>query len=124
MAVIELYINGNDFSDYIQQETDISERMRKIVGRAQDTAIDGRTIPDLLAVKWDPSFLLQPMPQAKMATLLALMKEETVALQYTSVTSGALRSITAMPVAMTVKYAMQWNSMRIYDATPISFEEV
>ena len=124
MAVFELYINGNDFSDYIQQETDITERMRKIYGRAQGTAIDGRTIPDLLAVKWDPSFMLMPMPQSKMATLLALMEEETVALQYTSVTSGTLRSITAMPAAMTVKYATQWSSLRIYDATPISFEEV
>ena len=45
-----LIINGTDFSTYIQQETDISETMRKIVGPAQDTAVDGTDILDLLKV--------------------------------------------------------------------------
>ena len=121
-----LIIDGVDFSDYIQQETDIQETMRKVIGEAQDTAVDGTTIPDLIKIKWDPSFLLQPMPKSKMQTLIALMEKESVALEYTSVktTDMATRSITAMPTAMQVKFATRWNGEHVYDATPISFEEV
>ena len=121
-----LIIDGVDFSDYIQQETDIQETMRKVIGEAQDTAVDGTTIPDLIKIKWDPSFLLQPMPKSKMQTLIALMEKESVALEYTSVKTAdmATRSITAIPTAMQVKFATRWNGEHIYDATPISFEEV
>lgn len=121
-----LIINGTDFSNYIQQETDISETMRKIVGPAQDTAVDGTDILDLLKVKWDPSFLLKPMPQEQMAQLIAMMELEKVTLTYTSVVSGELRhNIDMQPLSMTVKYAMTTASgARIYADTPISFQEV
>ena len=121
-----LIINGQDFSNYIQQETDISETMRKIVGPAQDTAVDGTDILDLLKVKWDPSFLLKPMPQAQMAQLIAMMEMEQVTVTYTSVVSGTVRSnIDMQPLSMTVKYAMTTPSgVRIYAETPISFQEV
>jgi len=124
MGAIQLYIDGEDFSDYIQQETDITETLRKVTGRAQGMAVDGTMIPDLLANKWDPGFRLMPMPQSKMEILIAKMEQETVVLKYTSVTLGTLRTITAMPTGMRVQYAMEWNGMRIYDGTPISFEEV
>lgn len=121
-----LIINGTDFSNYIQQETDISETMRKIVGPAQDTAVDGTDILDLLKVKWDPSFLLKPMPQEQMAQLIAMMELEKVTLTYTSVVSGELRqNIDMQPLSMTVKYAMTTaKGVRIYADTPISFQEV
>lgn len=121
-----LKINGVDFSAYIQQETDISETMRKVVGDAQSDAVDGTTIPDLLKVKWDPGFLLAPMPKSQMQTLITMMERETVSLEYTSVKSAnmARRSIVAMPVSMTVKFATRHNGAHIYDATPIAFEEV
>lgn len=124
MGAIQLYIDNVDFSDYIQQETDITETLRKVTGRAQGVAVDGTTIPDLIANKWDPGFRLMPMPQAKMATLIAKMEQETVVLKYTSVKLGTLRTITAMPTGMRVQYAMPYGSTRIYDGTPISFEEV
>lgn len=121
-----LTIDGVDFSDYIQQETDIAETMRKVIGEAQADAVDGTTIPDLIKIKWDPSFLLAPMPKSKMQTLIALMEKESVALEYTSVKTAdmATRPITAIPTAMQVKFATRWNGEHIYDATPISFEEV
>lgn len=121
-----LIIDGVDFSDYIQQETDITETMRKVIGEAQADAVDGTTIPDLIKIKWDPSFLLAPMPKSKMQTLIALMEKESVALEYTSVKTAnmATRSIAAIPTAMQVKFATRWNGEHIYDATPISFEEV
>lgn len=121
-----LIIDGVDFSDYIQQETDITETMSKVIGEAQADAVDGTTIPDLIKIKWDPSFLLAPMPKSKMQTLIALMEKESVALEYTSVktTDMATRSITAIPTAIQVKFATRWNGEHIYDATPISFEEV
>lgn len=121
-----LIINGQDFSNYIQQETDISETMRKVVGPAQDTAVDGTDILDLLRVKWDPSFRLKPMPQAQMAQLIAMMEMEQVTVTYTSVVSGTVRSnIDMQPLSMTVKYAMTTaNGVRIYADTPISFQEV
>lgn len=125
MPNFTLIINGVDFSGYIQQETDISERMRKIIGPAQDVAVDGTTIPDLVKVKWDPSFLLMPMPRSKMITLLNLMEMETVSLEYTSVRNElALRSITAMPTEISVQFATMYNGEHIYRETPISFEEV
>lgn len=121
-----LIINGQDFSNYIQQETDISETMRKVVGPAQDTAVDGTDILDLLKVKWDPSFRLKPMPQAQMAQLIAMMEMEQVTVTYTSVVSGIVRSnIDMQPMSMTVQYAMTTaNGVRIYADTPISFQEV
>lgn len=125
MAVITLKIDSVDFSDYIQQETDIAEQMVKITGPAQDIAVDGKTIPDLVRVKWNPSFRLKPLPQAKMNELIMLMEQESVSLQYTSVKLGSqLRSIEAMPVSMQVQYATTFNGSRIYADTPIAFEEV
>lgn len=125
MATFTLIINAVDFSGYIQQETDITEQMTKIIGPAQANAVDGTTIPDLVKVKWNPSFLLKPLPQPMMETLIALMEEETVELEYTSVRYGnQLREITAMPVSMSVKFATLYNNTRIYEPTTISFEEV
>lgn len=124
MANFTLTINAVDFSGYIQQETDIAETMEKIVGPAQGTAVDGTTIPDLVKVKWHPSFLLQPMPKSKMQTLLAVMQQETVDLVYTSVVNNTTRNITAIPTSMKVKFATRNGTDYIYDATPISFEEV
>lgn len=125
MATFTLIINAVDFSGYIQQETDITEQMTKIIGPAQANAVDGTTIPDLVKVKWNPSFLLKPLPQPMMETLIALMEEETVELEYTSVRYGnQLREITAMPVSMSVKFATLYNNTRIYEPTSISFEEV
>lgn len=122
---ITLTVNGYDFSPYIQQMTDIKEQMVKVVGPAQDVGIDGTTIPDLIKVKWNPSFRLKPLPQATMNTLINLMQLETVTLQYTSVRSNTTRTITAMPVSMQVQYATTISgNTRIYADTPISFEEV
>lgn len=121
-----LKINAVDYSAYIQQETDIVETMTKVIGPAQGEAVDGTTIPDLVKVKWNPSFLLRPLPQSMMATLISLMERETVEVQYTSVKLGnaSLRTITAVPVSITVKFATMYNGTRIYEPTPISFEEV
>lgn len=119
-----LIINAVDFSEYIQQETDIAETMTKVIGPAQADAVDGTTIPDLVKVKWNPSFLLRPMPKTQMQTLLALMQQETVELEYTSVVNNTTRQITAMPVSMKVKFATRDGTDYIYDATPLSFEEV
>lgn len=127
MANTTLIINDVDFSDYIQQETDIEETMVKVVGPAQDTAIDGTTIPDLIKIKWNPSFRLKPMARIDMNVLINLMQLETVTLQYTSIRSSGynLRTIEAIPVSMKVQYAKtNPNGYRIYADTPISFEEV
>lgn len=126
MANFTLKINAVDYSSYIQQETDITEEMTKVIGPAQAPAVDGTTIPDLVKVKWNPSFLLRPLPQPMMATLISLMERETVELQYTSVKLGnaTLRSITAIPTSITVKFATMFNGVRVYEPTPISFEEV
>ena len=122
-----LIIDDVDFSDYIQQETDITETMVKVIGPAQDVAIDGTTIPDLVKIKWNPSFRLKPMARIDMNALINLMQHETVTLHSTSIRSSGdnLRTITAMPVSMTVQYAKtNPNGYRIYADTPISFEEV
>lgn len=124
MANFTLIIDAEDFSDYIQQETDITEVMTKVIGPAQAEAVDGTTIPDLVRVKWNPSFLLMPMPKTKMQNLIAMMQRETVDLVYTSVVNNTTRNITAMPVSMRVKFATRYGTQYIYEPTPISFEEV
>ena len=124
MALFTLVINGEDFSGYIQQRTDIKEQMVRITGSAQGVAVDGTTIADLVKIKWNPSFLLQPMPKAKLQRLIDMMQLETVELEYTSVASDELRQIQAVPVSMTVNFATMSYGRYIYDATPISFEEV
>ena len=124
MANFTLIIDAEDFSDYIQQETDITETMTKVIGPAQAEAVDGTTIPDLVRVKWNPSFLLMPMPKTKMQNLIAMMQLETVDLVYTSVVNNTTRNITAMPVSMKVKFATRYGTQYIYEPTPISFEEV
>lgn len=124
MADFTLHINGEDFSGYIQQKTDITEQMVRIVGGAQGPAIDGTTIPDLVKIKWNPSFLLMPMSKEKMQTLLDMMQMETVQLDYTSIVLNELRTITAMPVSMRVKFGTMQGGAYIYEPTPISFEEV
>lgn len=119
-----LIINGQDFSAYIQQKTDITETMRRIVGPAQDTAVDGTEILDLVKIKWDPAFRLKPLPKSMMQQLLAMMELEQVTIQYESVVQNTLREIEAEPVSITVQYAMDWNGEEIYADTPISFMEV
>lgn len=125
MYNIMLQVDGLDLSEYIQQETDITETMRRVTGRAQDVGIDGTTIPDLIKVKWDPAFLLKPLKQPVVAALIEIMEREEVTVAYTSVRfNGQLRTIQAMPVSMRVKFATMHNGSRVYDATPISFEEI
>lgn len=119
-----LIINGVDFSSYIQQKTDIREEMRRIVGPAQDTAVDGTEILDLVKIKWDPSFRLKPLLKGDMQTLLAIMQLEKVTVQYTSVVSNTIRSIEAEPASISVQYATTWNGEDVYADTPISFREV
>lgn len=124
MADITLIINNTDYSAYIQQTHDINESMRKIYGRAQGPAVDGTMIADLIAIKWDPSFMLKPLPQSMAEELISLMELETVSLQYSSVKNGAqLRKITALPQSISISYATTERGERIYDATTIAFEE-
>ena len=126
MGAFTLIIDNVDMSDYIQQETDITETLRKVIGRGQQLAVDGTTIPDLIANKIDPGFRLMPMPRDKYAALVTVMEKETVTLQYTSIkyADGTLRIIKAMPMALTFKYGTQWGGQRVYDGAAIKFEEV
>ena len=125
MGAFQLYLDGEDFSDYIQQETDITETLRKVYGPGQQIAVDGTIVPDLIANKWDPGFRLMPMPRTKYATLVAKMEQETVALEYTSIKEpdNTLRAITALPASLRVAYATQFAGERVYDGTMISFQE-
>lgn len=120
---ITLIINNVDFSEYIQQETDVVEQMRRVENI--ETAIDGTMIPTLLSIKWDPSFLLKPLPKSKIETLIAMMELETVVVQYTSVVfNNNDRIIEAKPESIRVQFAMNHNGEDIYADTPISFIEV
>lgn len=123
---ITVIIDDLDISKYVQQTQDIEEQLRKVYGSAQAPALDGTIIPNLVAVKWDPSFLTVPMPQNVANTLIAYMEKETVTLQYTSFkyAGGQVRTITALPQTITVSYATDdYNGTRIYKATRIAFQE-
>ena len=124
--MITVIIDDLDISEYIQQTTDITEQMRKIYGRAQDTALDGTTIPNLVAIKYDPSFSTRPMPQSIAEILASYMEKETVTLQYTSFkyAGGQVRTITALPQSITINYATDdYNGERIYNNMALAFEE-
>ena len=123
---ITVIIDDLDISQYIQQTQDISEQMRKVYGKAQDTALDGSIIPNLVAIKWDPSFGTKPMPQSVASTLIAYMEKETVTLQYTSFkyAGGQTRTITALPMSLTVSYATNdYNGERVYQSAALAFQE-
>ena len=124
--MITVIIDDLDISEYIQQTTDITEQMRKIYGRAQDTALDGTTIPNLVAIKYDPSFSTKPMPQSIAEILASYMEKETVTLQYTSFkyAGGQVRTITALPQSITLNYATDdYNGERVYNNMALAFEE-
>lgn len=124
--MITVIIDDLDISEYIQQTVDITERMRKVYGKAQDTALDGTTIPNLVAIKYDPSFSTKPMPQSIAETLASYMEKETVTLQYTSFkyAGGQVRTITALPQSITINYATDdYNGERIYNNMALAFEE-
>lgn len=125
MGAFQLYLDGVDFSDYIQQETDITETLRKVYGPGQQTAVDGTTVPDLIANKIDPAFRLMPMPRDKYVVLWEKMKQETIAVEYTSIEepNSTLRSITALPSSLKVQYATLAGGERVYDGTLVSFQE-
>lgn len=117
-----LTINNVDFSAYIQQKTDIAEQMRRV--ETVENAIDGTLITILDAIKWDPSFLLKPLPKSMMQTLIGMMQLETVTMTYASVVSNTDRTITAKPESIRVQYATTFQGEDIYADTPISFLEV
>lgn len=124
--MITVIIDDLDISEYIQQTVDITERMRKVYGKAQDTALDGTTIPNLVAIKYDPSFSTKPIPQSIAETLASYMEKETVTLQYTSFkyAGGQVRTITALPQSITLNYATDnYNGERVYNNMALAFEE-
>lgn len=124
--MITVIIDDLDISEYIQQTVDITEKMRKVYGKAQDTALDGTTIPNLVAIKYDPSFSTKPIPQSIAETLASYMEKETVTLQYTSFkyAGGQVRTITALPQSITINYATDdYNGERIYNNMALAFEE-
>lgn len=124
--MITVIIDDLDISAYIQQTVDITEKMRKVYGKAQDTALDGTTIPNLVAIKYDPSFSTKPIPQSIAETLASYMEKETVTLQYTSFkyAGGQVRTITALPQSITLNYATDdYNGERIYNNMALAFEE-
>ena len=124
--MITVIIDDLDISEYIQQTVDITERMRKVYGKAQDTALDGTTIPNLVAIKYDPSFSTKPIPQSIAETLASYMEKETVTLKYTSFkyAGGQVRTITALPQSITINYATDnYNGERVYNNMALAFEE-
>lgn len=123
---ITVIINGLDISEYIQQTKDITETMRKIYGKAQDVTTDGTIIPNLVAVKYDPSFSTKPMPESVARLLASYMEMEAVQLKYTSFLSspGQVRTIIALPQSVTLNYATDdYSGARIYNNMALSFEE-
>lgn len=124
--MITVIIDDLDISEYIQQTVDITEKMRKVYGKAQDMALDGTTIPNLVAIKYDPSFSTKPIPQSIAERLASYMEKETVTLQYTSFkyAGGQVRTITALPQSITLNYATDnYNGERVYNNMALSFEE-
>lgn len=124
--MITVIIDDLDISEYIQQTVDITEKMRKVYGKAQDMALDGTTIPNLVAIKYDPSFSTKPIPQSIAETLASYMEKETVTLQYTSFkyAGGQVRTITALPQSITLNYATDnYNGERVYNNMALAFEE-
>ena len=124
--MITVIIDDLDISEYIQQTVDITEKMRKVYGKAQDMALDGTTIPNLVAIKYDPSFSTKPIPQSIAERLASYMEKETVTLQYTSFkyAGGQVRTITALPQSITLNYATDnYNGERVYNNMALAFEE-
>ena len=121
----ELYVGNLNLTPYIQQQTDVVEKVRKIYGNNGGMSISGEEFEDLIAVKIDPTFRLKPLPRDAYNAIMQVMKAATVTVRYTSVTSSALRSIQAAPLEMSAHYVMDsYTGARIYDGEIISFKEL
>lgn len=121
----ELYVGNLNLTQYIQQQTDVIEQVRKVYGNNGGMSISGEEFEDLITVKIDPSFRLKPLPRDAYNQVMAVMKQSTVTVRYTSVISSALRSIQAAPLEMTAHYVMDsYSGARIYDGEIISFRQV
>lgn len=118
-----LIINGVDYSEYIQQKTDITETPRRITGANSGTALDGTYIEDYVTTKYDPSFRAKPMPAGKIAELLAACESGYVTLRYFSGRENGIRAILAVPTASTVQFLTQYAESAIYGGLVLSFKE-
>lgn len=118
-----LIIDGVDFSDFIQQKTDIVERPRYIDGKGIGTAINGNAIFDRIATKYDVSFLLKPMPAENIREIIRACEANESEVQYTSVLFDTERSIKAQLSISAVRYLTESNGNRIYGECSIVVSE-
>lgn len=120
-----LTYKGVDLSSYIVKYS-YTETPRVIEGPNSGVAINGSGIKDVRAVKYDPSFSLQPLDTTKMAQLKAFLNAQTLGaygtLVYTDMTGNDVTK-QAMLIASGAKLAMDTSDRKVYNEITILFEE-
>lgn len=122
--MIQLLINGTDYTSCIDQVVDVAESPRYVSGPNAGTAMNGDTIPDLVAIKWDCTFKVRPLSRDKMAAFTAACSSWPVEVKYTTHHSAGLRTIKALPAVPTITYCCDYGGGRIYQGGTVTFSEV
>ena len=117
---------GIDLSGFVTKYG-FSESVREIEGKNGGLSISGLDIPDVVAVKFDPSFVLRPMIPSQLTVIWGLvraMPSNTYrTLVYTN-PEGSSRTIQAKLVAAApAEKVLETSSRTLFDGVRITFKE-
>ena len=104
----------------------VSEASRYIEGPNGGVSISGKDIPDIVAVKFDPSFVLRPLVSSQINTIWGLIRALPTntyrTLKYTS-PEGSTRTIQAKLEAVEAVKCLENSSRTLYDGVVLTFRE-
>lgn len=104
----------------------VSEASRIIEGPTAGVSISGKDIPDVVAVKFDPTFVLRPLIPSQITTVWTLVRAMPTytyrTLKYTS-PEGITRTITAKLEAVEAVKCLENTSRTMYNGIVLTFRE-
>lgn len=123
--VINLTVNGEDWSGYVQRYG-FYEIPEKVYGpnHSVNAALDGTTMVDYIRVKKHPSWMLMPMTAVEVANIAMALSFGQVSLTYFSPSDNAQRTIKAMADINQIALALKSATKEIYSDIRITFTEV
>lgn len=104
----------------------VSEVSRYIEGPNAGVSISGKDIPDIVAVKFDPTFILRPLLPSQISIIWGLVRALPAntyrELIYTS-PEGSTRTISAKLAEVEAVKVLENRSRTLYDGVVLTFLE-
>lgn len=120
-----LVYGGVDLSQYITKYA-VTETPRIIEGPNKGTARNGEDIPDIIAVKIDPSFICRPLNPASIRVIRNLLRTLPTT-PYKTLTydsdEGSVRTINAKLTMSASTKVMDTADRTLYDGIVLVFNE-